>query len=333
MKFWSIFLALMLALTSFDAFAQKRFGGGGSFGQQSGNVQRNATPAQPAQAPGQRAGQATPNQAPASRPWGAMLGGLAAGLGLAWLASSLGLGEEFATLLLFLLAGLAIMVVVGLILRARAASAGRSPFALQGAGGQYTARSYQPGNVGNDASARPWERSQSGFGGSPAPTHGGGNQGGSQGGSLIGSALGGSALGGSQSWGVPADFDTEGFLRASKANFVRIQEAWDRADIAALRTLMSDEMVGHIQAQLAERAAERERAGAPLAQKNEVLMLEAQLLGIEDRGHDYMASVEFSGMMREEGSAGPTPMREVWNITRPKQGPGGWVVAGVQAMH
>ena len=62
-------------------------------------------------------------------------------------------------------------------------------------------------------------------------------------------------------------------------------------------------------------------------------MLEAQLLGIEDRGHDYMASVEFSGMMHEEGSAGPTPMREVWNITRPKQGPGGWVVAGVQAMH
>ena len=333
MKFWSIFLALMLALTSFDALAQKRFGGGGSFGQQSGNVQqRNAAPAQPAQgqqAAGQRAGG---TQTP-SRPWGAMLGGLAAGLGLAWLASSLGLGEEFATLLLFLLAGLAIMVVVGLILRARAASSGRSPFALQGAGGQYTARSYQPGNVGNDASARPWERSQSGFGGSPAPTHGGGNQGGSQGGSLIGAALGGSALGGSQSWGVPADFDTEGFLRASKANFVRIQEAWDRADIAALRTLMSDEMVGHIQAQLAERAAERERAGAPLAQKNEVLMLEAQLLGIEDRGHDYMASVEFSGMMREEGSAGPTPMREVWNITRPKQGPGGWVVAGVQAMH
>jgi len=329
MKFWSIFLALMLALTSFDALAQKRFGGGGSFGQQSGNVQRNATPAQPAQgqqAAGQRAGNTSQT---ASRPWGAMLGGLAAGLGLAWLASSLGLGEEFATLLLFLLAGLAIMVVVGLILRARAASSGRSPFALQGAGGQYTARSYQPGNVGNDASARPWERTQSGFGGNPAPASGAGGQGGS----LIGSALGGSALGGSQSWGVPADFDTEGFLRASKANFVRIQEAWDRADIAALRILMSDEMVGHIQAQLAERAAERERAGAPLAQKNEVLMLEAQLLGIEDRGHDYMASVEFSGMMREEGSAGPTPMREVWNITRPKQGTGGWVVAGVQALH
>jgi predicted lipid-binding transport protein (Tim44 family) len=331
MKFWSIFLALMLALTSFDAFAQKRFGGGGSFGQQSGNVQqRNATPQQ---APGQQAaGQRAGGTQTPSRPWGAMLGGLAAGLGLAWLASSLGLGEEFATLLLLLLAGVAILAVVGLVLRSRAAAAGRSPFAMQGAGGQYTARSYQPGNVGNDASARPWERSQSGFGSNhPAPAQGA-QYSGNQGGSLIGSGLGGSALGGSQSWGVPADFDTEGFLRASKANFVRVQEAWDRADIAALRTLMSDEMVGHIQAQLAERTAERERSGAPVVQTNEVLMLDAKLLGIEDRGIDYMASVEFSGMMREEGSAGPTPMREVWNITRPKQGPGGWLVAGVQAL-
>ncbi|KJS73879.1 MAG: preprotein translocase subunit Tim44 [Comamonadaceae bacterium BICA1-1] len=326
MKFWSIFLALMLALTSFDALAQKRFGGGGSFGQQSGNVQqRNATPQQ---APGQQAaGQRAGGTQTPSRPWGAMLGGLAAGLGLAWLASSLGLGEEFASLLMFLLLGVAILAVVGLVLRSRAAAAGRSPFAMQGAGGQYTARSYQPGNVGNDASARPWERNQSGFGSNnPAPAQGA-QYSGNQGGSLIGSALGGS-----QSWGIPADFDTEGFLRASKANFVRVQEAWDRADIAALRTLMSDEMVGHIEVQLAERSAERARNGAAVEQKNEVLMLEAQLLGIEDRGIDYMASVEFSGMMREEGSAGPTPMREVWNITRPKQGPGGWLVAGVQSL-
>jgi predicted lipid-binding transport protein (Tim44 family) len=45
-----------------------------------------------------------------------------------------------------------------------------------------------------------------------------------------------------------------------------------------------------------------------------------------------MASVEFSGMMREGLSAGPSPFREVWNITRPRSGTGGWLVAGVQAM-
>jgi predicted lipid-binding transport protein (Tim44 family) len=45
-----------------------------------------------------------------------------------------------------------------------------------------------------------------------------------------------------------------------------------------------------------------------------------------------MASVEFSGMIREDASAGPNPFREVWNITRPKSGSGGWLVAGVQAL-
>jgi predicted lipid-binding transport protein (Tim44 family) len=56
------------------------------------------------------------------------------------------------------------------------------------------------------------------------------------------------------------------------------------------------------------------------------------LLGIEELDHAHMASVEFSGMIREEVSAGPNPFREVWNITRPKSGSGGWLVAGVQAL-
>jgi len=45
-----------------------------------------------------------------------------------------------------------------------------------------------------------------------------------------------------------------------------------------------------------------------------------------------MASVEFSGLIREEPSAGPTPFREVWNMTKPKNGSSGWLVAGVQAL-
>jgi predicted lipid-binding transport protein (Tim44 family) len=45
-----------------------------------------------------------------------------------------------------------------------------------------------------------------------------------------------------------------------------------------------------------------------------------------------MASVEFSGMIREELSAGPSPFREVWNMTKAKTGASGWLVAGVQAL-
>ena len=69
-----------------------------------------------------------------------------------------------------------------------------------------------------------------------------------------------------------------------------------------------------------------------LTRHTDVVMLEAQLLGIEDLGAAYMASVEFSGLIREEPSSGPTPFREVWNMNKPKDGHSGWLVAGVQAL-
>ena len=63
-----------------------------------------------------------------------------------------------------------------------------------------------------------------------------------------------------------------------------------------------------------------------------MLSLDAKLLGIEELEDAYMASVEFSGMIREDQSAGPSPFREVWNMTKPKNGSAGWLVAGVQAL-
>ena len=322
MKVWAVILSCAMAFSSPEAWAAKRLGGGTSIGKQSTNVtQRNTStpstqsapaPSQPATAPGATASQpAAAAQAAPKRPWGAMLGGLAAGLGLAWLASSLGLGEGFAQLLLVLLAvGVVLMVVAALRRRTSGVQAAQQPFAFQAAGGSSLPRDYSPKNVGNDASARPWEHGNSTFG------------------NADGESLIGSALAGSQAWGVPADFDSEGFLRASKANFIKLQDAWDRADIPALRAMMTDEMISQIQAQLSE----REKHTGSTENKTDVVMLEAQLLGIEELPGEYMASVEFSGMIREEPSAGPNPFREVWNITRPKTGQGGWLVAGVQAL-
>ena len=329
MKLWSLVLVMLLAFSSMDADAARRMGGGGSVGKQSNNVsQRQATP--PA-APGnaQNATNAAkpaapaPAAAPAKRPWGAMLGGLAAGLGLAWLANSLGLGGAFGNILMFALLAMVVMMVIGYVMRRRAGGsqpAVASPYALQGAGAgaesARTAPQYSPDKVGNDASARPWERNSMAFDSAKAGTAGTGVQ--------IGSALAGS-----QNWSIPPGFDTEGFITAAKRNFVTLQDAWDRSDISSLRAMMTDEMLGEIRTQLAER-----EGSATTAQpgKTEVVMLEAQLLGIEDLGADYMASVEFSGMIREEPSAGPGPFREVWNMTKSKSGNSGWLVAGVQAM-
>lgn len=317
-KFCSVFLVAALAFTALDADA-RRMGGGRSIGQQSGNVMQRqatppaapATPAQNAAAPRQGAAQGAAAAAQQRKPWGAMLGGLAAGLGLAWLASSLGLGEAFGNILLMLLIGMAVLAAVGFFLRRRAA-AGQPAMAGGPAAYRQPAPAYNPQNVGNDASARPWERASTAANFQGAATAGGG--------SVIGAALGGS-----QNWGVPDGFDADGFVKASKANFVSLQAAWDRGDISSLRAMMTDDMLREIQSQLAERAAQ---GGA--ATKTEVLSLEATLLGIEERAGDYMASVEFSGMLREDDAA-PSPFREVWNITKPKSG-GGWLVAGLQAL-
>lgn len=248
-----------------------------------------------------------------------VVSGVTAGLGLAWLASILGFGDAAAQLLLMALIAAAVLAAVGLLLRRRTPIP--SGLALQSAGSDggngsgnsqldpVTPRGYSSKNVGNDASARPWEQHpvmpESGV---ESPT--------------------GSVLGSTPSWGVPDGFDTVGFLKVSKANFVSLQAAWDRSDIAALRAMMTDGMLEQIKVQLAE----REHIQGETINQTDVVMLEARLLGIEEIGPGYLASVEFSGLIREDASAGPNPFREVWNITRAKSGSGGWLVAGVQAL-
>ena len=133
---------------------------------------------------------------------------------------------------LIALLALAVVAVIGMVMRARrsgaASQSGASPFAFQGAGASNPAaaqapHTYRPENVGNDASARPWERSSMAFDASRQ----------AQGSAwVIGSGLGGPAkLGHSQ-----RASDAEGFVSAAKRNFVTLQAAWDRSDIATLRS-------------------------------------------------------------------------------------------------
>jgi len=317
-KLFTAIFVVAIAFATMQAEAAKRLGGGKSMGQQSSNVtQREAAKPAPA---------ATPNAAPAAAPaapaaapsrfggMGGMLGGLAAGFGLAWLAHSMGFGAEFGQFLMFGLLALVVVMVIGMIMRRRQqpAAANPSPYAFEGTGAPAnlsTLPQYNPHNVGNDSSARPVD-TQANF--SPAA-----------GGSMIGAALSGN-----QTWGIPTDFDTVGFVNAAKQNFMTLQQAWDRSDISALRVMMTDSMLDEIKAQLAE----REATSNGQINHTEVLTLDARLLGIEDMGQSHMASVEFTGLIREEPSSGPAPFREVWNMTKPKDGSLGWLVAGVQAL-
>jgi len=304
-KLMSILMAIVIGFSCLSAEASKRLGSGKSVGQQSNNVSQtqgaskttqNATPATPAAPP--------PAAAPQKRPWGAMLGGLAAGLGLAWLASSMGFGEELGQFMMFGLIALGIMMVIGYFMRRRASAnnseSNTSPLAFQGAGAtppqQHHATQF---NTNTDATT--------------AST-----------GSMIGSAVGGFQ----PNWSIPAGFDADGFVNKAKENFVVMQDAWDRSDIPALKAMMTDTMLDEIKVQLAE----RESLAPGQVNKTEVVSLQAQLLGIEELENDFLASIEFTGLIREDPSAGPSPFREIWNMGRPKQGQMGWLVAGVQAL-
>ena len=134
-RLWSVLLVCAMAIGAQDVSA-KRIGGGLSVGKQSGSVtQRSAAPTStPQQVPAQNAAArpAAPSPAAAAaaapkRPWGAMLGGLAAGLGLAWLASSLGLGEGFAQFLMLALLAVVVIAVIRMVMRRGSAAAMTPP--------------------------------------------------------------------------------------------------------------------------------------------------------------------------------------------------------------
>ncbi|AKJ27905.1 membrane protein [Caldimonas brevitalea] len=238
----------------------------------------------------------------------AWIGGLASGLGLSALLARLGVGAGVAD---WTVAGLALVLLGALgwgLWRAarRFLPGGGAPLAFQdgpqtkprsGGRSSFAASGYEPASLAPESSV---------------------HYGPSGGIDEVASRTG------EFRWGVPKGFDAAGFLQSAKRNFVLLQEAWDRADLEALRALMTDDMLGHIRLQLAERGDQPNRT--------DVVTLQAELLGVEDVGTTFLASVEFSGMIREEITSGAAPFREVWNLTKPRDGSSGWLLAGVQAL-
>ncbi|MEH6435717.1 Tim44 domain-containing protein, partial [Massilia sp. DD77] len=127
---------------------------------------------------------------------------------------------------------------------------------------------------------------------------------------------------GHNQWGVPGDFDQEAFLRQAKSSFIRLQAAWDRGDTNDLREFTSPEVFAELKMQIQERGG--------VADYTDVVTVDAQLLGIEAGASDYLASVQFNAMVRSAPNAPAEPLVEVWNLSKPLSGNGGWVLAGIQ---
>lgn len=129
-------------------------------------------------------------------------------------------------------------------------------------------------------------------------------------------------FGGQAQPNVPAGFDTNGFLRQAKLNFVKLQAVHDSGKLDELREFTSDEMFASVKQDLQDRGVSGERT--------DVVTLNADLLEALTEGDTHWASVRFSGMIRETPDSQPESFQEIWNLAKPVSGATGWVLAGIQ---
>lgn len=296
-----------LTAVTFDAEAA-RVGKGFSAGRQSSNVtsQKAAQPAAATSATQKTAAApAAAGAASGASKWLGPLAGIAAGLGIAALLSHFGLGGAFADMLVMaLIAGVVIFGVMFILRRMR----GPQP-AAQAAGASMGSGA---GNISNSSNAMMRESSEPV---AQAPV----NLPASATGSMSAAGFGSDAPAPDQNWFIPVDFDTQRFLTEAKKQFVSIQKVWDSGNIAEMRTFLTDDLMKELQAQLSDRIEENH---------TEVVLLNAELLGIEKVSDGHLASVRFSGMLREQAGAEAFRFEEVWNLFKPEQG--GWLLAGIQ---
>jgi predicted lipid-binding transport protein (Tim44 family) len=307
-------LGIMIAVTAFSlvltsAEAKRLGGGGSSFGKQSQNVTRQA-PMQSNQAAAPAKPAAAPATAPAAKPaspWKGILGGALLGLGLGALFSSLGIGGAMAnilsTMLMVGLLALAAMFIYRMIRSRKGGDSAPSPFANAYSGAAAGGAGQTP-EIGSRV--EPFAHPQ------PAALQ------------SVPQASGSFEPAAATTWGIPADFDVPAFLRHAKTYYIRLQAAWDKGDTNDIREFTTPEMFGELKLQLQERGA--------TPNQTDVVTLDAELMGIETVGQDYLASVKFSGMIKEAEHAPAEPFAEVWNLSKPVNGTGGWVLAGIQQL-
>jgi predicted lipid-binding transport protein (Tim44 family) len=292
-------LVLGFTLQIGDAEA-KRLGGGGSYGMQRQSVAPSKShEASPAQAPRQAAAPTpgAPAAAPQAQPkrsWMGPLAGLAAGIGLAALASHFGFGEGMANIMMIGLLIMGAVMLFGFIMRKKAGATQAGGMQYAGANPNYGA------NYGANAPREP---------------------------EFIPAAAGTSAIAAPAATetvvgNIPAGFDVEAFVRNAKVNFIRLQAANDAGNLEDIREFTSPEMFAEIKMEMGERGASK--------QVTDVVQLNAEVLDVAEEASRYIVSVHFTGLIREEKDAAAAPFNEIWHMTKPRQGNSGWVLAGIQ---
>lgn len=115
-------------------------------------------------------------------------------------------------------------------------------------------------------------------------------------------------------------FNTDTFLRAAKVTFIRLQTAYDQKNVHDLMEFALPEVFAEIKMQLDERGDE--------PNKTDVVQLEAELLDATKQVHEILASVRFTGFIKENNDP-MIALDEIWHFRR-LANTTNWVVAGIQ---
>jgi predicted lipid-binding transport protein (Tim44 family) len=122
---------------------------------------------------------------------------------------------------------------------------------------------------------------------------------------------------------IPADFEVEPFLRQGRVAFIRLQAANDKCDLNDIRDFTTPEMYAELAMQIQERG--------DVAQRTDIVTMDAKLLEVVTEGKRMIASVRFTGQYRD-GATGPLEsLDEVWHVTKQLDDPKStWLLAGIQ---
>ncbi len=294
MIFKNVIAALTMAVASLGMLgttldAEAKRLGGG----RPAGMQRQMPPKQPAATPNQAAptNAAAPAQA-GKRNWMGPIAGIAAGLGIAALMSHLGMGEAFGNFMTMALMGVAALFVISWLMKrfsGAAQNSGARGLQMAGAGAPYPQSN--PINP-------PMQRQANGLN-DVAPA--------------FSSAPMASAL--------PAGFDAAGFERIAKMIFIRLQAANDESNIEDIRKFTTPELFASLRLDL------QERGSAP--QQTDVMQLDAVLVDAQQEANQWVASVQFSGLIREDVDAGALPFKELWHLVKPADESREWAIAGI----
>jgi predicted lipid-binding transport protein (Tim44 family) len=239
------------------------------------------------------------------RSWMGPIAGIAAGLGIAALMSHLGMGEALGNFLTMALVALVAVFVIGWLIRRFGPASRQAGPQLAGVGAGAGGATFGAGN-------QPMQRQAF----TPEPSTSGGSSFGS--GAASAQPVAAAAM---SAGSVPEGFDAAGFERIAKMIFIRLQAANDEANVDDLRKFTTPELFASLRLDLQERGAS--------AQQTDVLQLEAQLVDTSQEQGQWVASVRFSGLIREQADAGAESFQELWHLVKPVDDSREWAIAGI----